>query len=69
VTQAIFDFIYKYFDEKIFLSGDLNNVLHMALWNVIFFEKPNVVVLFHYYNITTQDTCVIVLIVMPCGTD
>jgi hypothetical protein len=44
----------------------------MTLQNVVFFEKPNVVVFFHYYNITTfltQNICVIVLIVMPHATD
>jgi len=58
--------------KKYFFLDDLNNVLHVTLWNIIFFEKRKVVVLFQYYNITTflsQNTCVIVLIVMPCGTD
>ena len=56
--------------KKYFFLDDFNNVLRMTLWNIIFFEYSNGV-LFHYYNITiflTQNTCVIVLIVMPCGT-
>jgi len=58
--------------KKYFFLDDLNNVCRMTLWNIIFLAKPDVVVLFHYYNITTfltQNTCVIVLIVLPCVAD